>query len=131
MILLFDEKVLAVDRLNHSGGKSNLAIFTKFWYNSFSKINLPRETVIMKNTSISLNDHHKQFIDGQVNTGNYASVSEVIRAGLRMLEEHEMRVQRLRAEIQKGLNNGIISGEEHHKRFAKWREGMLKSKGAV
>ena len=83
----------------------------------------------MKNTSISLNDHFEEFINSQVSVGNYASVSEVIRAALRMLEEHEMKVQRLRTEIQKGLDSGTISGEEHHERFAKKREAALKTRG--
>ena len=61
----------------------------------------------MKNTSILLNDHFQEFIDFQLSTGNYSSVSEVIRAALRLLEEREMKIQRLREEIQKGIDSGI------------------------
>ena len=83
----------------------------------------------MKNTSISLNEHFQEFISNQVNLGNYASVSEVVRSALRMLEEHEMKVQRLRVEIQKGLDSGTITGEQHHERFAKKRSVALEARG--
>lgn len=61
-----------------------------------------------KNTSIILNGHLDVFVEQQVDSGNYASASEVIRAGLRLLEEREMKVQRLRTEIQKGLDSGVV-----------------------
>lgn len=83
----------------------------------------------MKDTSILLNDHFEEFVNSQVIIGNYNSVSEVIHAALRLLEEHEMKVQRLTAEIQKGLDSGTITGEEHHERFAKKRAAALKTRG--
>ena len=83
----------------------------------------------MKNTSISLNNHFQEFIDGQVDTGNYASTSEVIRAALRLLEEHEMKIQRLRDAIQKGLDSDTITGEEYQDRFALKRAAVLEAKG--
>ena len=60
-----------------------------------------------KNTSIILKGQLNEFIEQQVKTGHYASASEVIRAGLRLLEERAVRVQHLRGEIQKGLDSGI------------------------
>jgi antitoxin ParD1/3/4 len=42
-----------------------------------------------KNTSISLGEHFTTFVESQIAEGRYASASEVIRAGLRLLEERE------------------------------------------
>ncbi len=57
-----------------------------------------------RNTSISLGDHFSGFIDRQVESGRYGSASDVVRAGLRLLEEHEARV--------KALQDALIAGEE-------------------
>ncbi len=59
----------------------------------------------MKNTSISLGNHFDQFVSSQVSAGRYKNVSEVIRAGLRLLEDEESKIIALRAAIQKGLNS--------------------------
>jgi len=48
------------------------------------------------NFSISLDDHLAGFIATQVELGHYGSASDVLRAGLRSLEEHEARLQSLR-----------------------------------
>lgn len=57
-----------------------------------------------RNTSISLGDHFVSFIDSQVQTGRYGSTSDVVRAALRLLEEHEAKVNALR--------DALIAGEE-------------------
>ncbi|MGK6315401.1 type II toxin-antitoxin system ParD family antitoxin [Neorhizobium sp. DT-125] len=57
-----------------------------------------------RNTSISLGDHFADFIDRQVESGRYGSASDVVRAGLRLLEEHEARV--------KALQDALVAGEE-------------------
>jgi antitoxin ParD1/3/4 len=59
----------------------------------------------MKNTSISLGDYFDQFVSKQVEVGRYKNVSEVIRAGLRLLEDEDSKVNALRSAIQKGLES--------------------------
>jgi antitoxin ParD1/3/4 len=60
-----------------------------------------------KNTSISLGTHFDQFVSSQVTGGRYKNVSEVIRAGLRLLEDEETKVIALRSAIQEGIDSGI------------------------
>ena len=59
----------------------------------------------MKNTSISLGNYFDQFVQTQVSVGRYKNVSEVIRAGLRLLENEESKVIALKNAIQFGLNS--------------------------
>ncbi len=61
-----------------------------------------------KNTSIVLSDHFQTFIEGQVADGRYGSASEVVRAGLRLLEEQESRMAALREALAKGKASGFI-----------------------
>jgi antitoxin ParD1/3/4 len=49
-----------------------------------------------KNTSITLGDHFESFIDSQLSAGRFSSTSEVVRAGLRLLENSENQLKVLR-----------------------------------
>lgn len=60
-----------------------------------------------RNTSVALGQHFANFIDAQVQTGRYSTASDVVRAALRLLEEHEAKVKAL----QDALNAGRQSGE--------------------
>ena len=60
-----------------------------------------------RNTSVSLGDHFASFIDDQVRAGRYGSASDVVRAGLRLLEEHEARVKALQAALVAGERSGV------------------------
>ena len=60
-----------------------------------------------KNTSIVLGDHFDRFISAQIQDGRYGSASEVVRQGLRLLEEHEQKVAALRRALIDGENSGI------------------------
>ena len=59
-----------------------------------------------KNTSIALGDHFAAFVEEQLSEGRYGSASEVLRAGLRLLEEREAKLSALRAAIEEGLESG-------------------------
>jgi antitoxin ParD1/3/4 len=69
----------------------------------------------MKNTSISLGNYFDQFVQHQVSVGRYKNVSEVIRAGLRLLENEEIKVIALRNAIQQGIDSGIALDFEPEK----------------
>ena len=71
-----------------------------------------------KNTSMSLGDHFTDFIDTQVQTGRYGSASDVVRAGLRLLEEHESKVKALQ---DAALIAGEQSGEPQPFDFEKFK----------
>ncbi len=57
-----------------------------------------------RNTSFALGEHFAGFVESQVSTGRFATASEVVRAGLRLLEEHEARVR--------ALQDALIAGEQ-------------------
>ena len=59
-----------------------------------------------KNTSVSLSEHFSAFADRKVAEGRYGSISEVIRAGLRLLEEREERIARLNRLLEEGEASG-------------------------
>lgn len=71
-----------------------------------------------KNTSISLGDHFENFVERKISDGRYENVSEVIRAGLRLLEDEENRIMTLKSAIQEGIDSGVainFDAEEHLK----------------
>ena len=62
----------------------------------------------MKTTSVALGPHFEEFIQASILSGRYNNASEVIRSGLRLLEDQEQKIAALRAAIEEGLNSGIV-----------------------
>ncbi len=60
-----------------------------------------------RNTSINLGTHFDEFINQQLSYGRYGSASEVIRAGLRLLEEREAKLNALRTMLTEGEKSGF------------------------
>ncbi len=59
-----------------------------------------------KDTSVLVGDHFADFIERQVQAGRYQSSGDVVRAGLRLLEEQELKIERLRAALVEGEQSG-------------------------
>lgn len=61
-------------------------------------------------TSVALGTHFEEFVKSQIQSGRYNNISEVVREGLRLLEDQEalrqIKLEKLRAEIQKGIDSG-------------------------
>ena len=61
-----------------------------------------------RNTSVTIGNHFEVFIAEQLEEGRYGSASEVVRAGLRLLEEQESRIRQLRAALIEGEESGFV-----------------------
>lgn len=61
-----------------------------------------------RNTSVTIGQHFETFISEQVSQGRYASTSEVVRAGLRLLEAQEMQLTQLRTALVEGERSGFV-----------------------
>ena len=62
--------------------------------------------IMGRNTSISLGNHFESFIESTVSRGRFGNASEVVRAGLRLLEEEGNRIIVLRNAIREGIESG-------------------------
>ncbi len=56
-----------------------------------------------RNASVTLGSHYDDFIDAQIKTGGFCSRSEVVRAGLSLLEIHQSKINALKHAINTGL----------------------------
>lgn len=55
-----------------------------------------------RTVTVTLGQHYEEFIHSNIAGGRYNNVSEVVRAGLRRLEEDEIRLSALRSAIDEG-----------------------------
>lgn len=79
-----------------------------------------------RNTSVTLGEHFDRFVTEKIQEGRFQSVSEVVRAGLRKLEEDETKLQALRKKLQAGEDSPVVKdfNSEHfiaglHKKHVK------------
>lgn len=71
-----------------------------------------------KTTFIALDDHFESFVNALVKEGRYGSASEVVQAGLRLLEERESRMDALRQALRDGENSGELQAFEKNQFLA-------------
>ena len=75
-----------------------------------------------RNTSISLGQHFEEFIQAEIRSGRYSSASEVVRTALRLLENEELKLNKLRETLVTGENSGWVedfSSEDYLKELHK------------
>ena len=80
-----------------------------------------------KNTSISLGSCFDQFVNSQVSAGRYKNVSEVIRAGLRLLENEENKAIALKNAIQEGMDSQLVEDFDWDKNLQELKARHKKS----
>ncbi|WP_437207204.1 type II toxin-antitoxin system ParD family antitoxin [Planctomicrobium sp. SH664] len=81
--------------------------------------------MMSKNTSVTLGDHFESFIDRQIASGRFSNASELIRSGLRLLEEQEQK----REALIQALMAGERSGDAGEVDFAKIRQAARQQAG--
>ncbi|MBT8447559.1 MAG: type II toxin-antitoxin system ParD family antitoxin [Gammaproteobacteria bacterium] len=61
-----------------------------------------------RNTSVTLGEHFDEFVSDKIAEGRFQSVSEAVRAGLRRLEEDELKLEALRAKLAAGEASALV-----------------------
>jgi antitoxin ParD1/3/4 len=79
--------------------------------------------IMGRNTSVALGDHFENFVDEKISEGRFKNASEVIRAGLRLLEDEEIKIKILREALQVGIDGGMVEDFDPKKHLE-----MLKAK---
>ncbi|MEO8149118.1 MAG: type II toxin-antitoxin system ParD family antitoxin [Bacteroidia bacterium] len=80
-----------------------------------------------RNTSVSLGNYFEDFVEKRISKGRYKNASEVIRAGLRLLEEEENKVVALKNAIQEGIESGIVKNFNPKKHLQLLKAGRRKN----
>jgi len=79
------------------------------------------------NTSVSLGNYYENFVENKIEEGRYKNASEVIRAGLRLLEDEENKILALKNAIQKGLNSSIVENFDFDEHLTKLKSKKRKN----
>ena len=74
-----------------------------------------------------MGDHFENFVDAKVSTGRYKNASEVIRAGLRLLEEEEAKTTSLKKAIVEGFESGRVRNFDPKKHLSKLKAARRKN----
>ena len=80
-----------------------------------------------RNTSISLGEHFEEFVQYTIKEGRYKNASEVIRAGLRLLEAEELKFYALKSAIQEGIESGIAANFDADKFLTEFKRERRKN----
>jgi antitoxin ParD1/3/4 len=80
-----------------------------------------------RNTSVSLGDHFEDFVDSEVSTGRFKNASEVIRAGLRLLEEEESKIIALKKAVENGIESGLARNFSAKRHLEKLKSAKRKN----
>ncbi len=87
-----------------------------------------KSVVMSKNTSVALGTHFEEFAKNRIEEGRYKNISEVIRAGLRLLEDEEQKYVTLRNAIKEGIDSGVainFDPKQHLELLKKNRSGNV------
>jgi antitoxin ParD1/3/4 len=79
--------------------------------------------------NVSVGKHWEEFIDSLVKQGRYASATEVMREGLRLVEEREAKLKALRETIEAAIAEGGEHSDEEVAAYLDQRAAELKARG--
>ena len=80
-----------------------------------------------KNTSVVLGEYFEEFVDQEISIGRFRNTSEVIRAGLRLLEEEENKAINLRNAIREGIESGLVKNFDPEALLVKMKSDRRKN----
>ncbi len=79
-----------------------------------------------RNTSVSLGSYFEDFVDNKISQGRFKNASEVIRAGLRLLEKEENKIEFLKKAVQEGMDSGVAKDFNPQKHLELLKSKMTK-----
>lgn len=79
---------------------------------------------MLKNTSVTLGAHFEQIIEKSIQSGRYASASEVIREGLKLVDERERKIEILKESIEAGERSGYVNNFDPIKHLEKLNQSF-------